>query len=433
MTLKNLHNSTGDLNYPKVLPTLDLNFANSKSLDSRITFTRSSGGSYIGPDGLIKYTGVNQPRFDHDPVTGESLGLMVESSRTNLLIYSEQIDNVIWTKTGITSIQTNKISSPEGTITADTFVETTGVSELHGISQTFSTSSGTIYTASAYLKANQRHYANLSFSPNATWNGTGANAYFDLQNGIVFSTTNCAAIIQESPNGWFRCIIIATATGTNTTANISINSSINGSSVTYAGNGSSPFYIWGTQVEVGAFQTSYIPTVASQRTRAADDVSITGVKFSSWYNQNEGVMYSNVSVNRRFPSTSVEAPGVWTLDNGGFGRGYGLITQGSFTNYTLRIFQQGISFSNIVANLMDTKKLKNCSIISPSVGNEILSCSNSNFSTRLTSFSSNLIMTRLIIGNNNIGGAVAYLNGNIKRLTYYPRKLSISQLQTLTK
>jgi hypothetical protein len=67
---------TTDLNYPEIRPTLDLNFARVKALDPRITFTRSSGGSYVGADGLIKYAGVNEARFDHDPVTGESLGLL---------------------------------------------------------------------------------------------------------------------------------------------------------------------------------------------------------------------------------------------------------------------------------------------------------------------------------------------------------------------
>ena len=141
-------------------------------------------------------------------------------------------------------------------------------------------------------------------------------------------------------------------------------------------------------------------------------------------------MYSNVSINRRFTSTDVT--GVWTLDNGSFGNGYGLTAAISFTNYILRVVQRGAGFPNTVS-VTDLKKLKNCSTISPSVRNEILSCSNSNFSTRLTSFDSNLTMTRLIIGYNNISGGPGYLNGTISRITYYPRKLSISQLQTLTK
>jgi hypothetical protein len=88
---------TTDLNYPEVRPTLDLNFARVKALDPRITFTRASGGSYVGADGLIKYAGVNEARFDHNPTTGESLGLLVEEQRTNLLLRSEEFDNASWT------------------------------------------------------------------------------------------------------------------------------------------------------------------------------------------------------------------------------------------------------------------------------------------------------------------------------------------------
>jgi hypothetical protein len=82
-------NKSSDSIFPKVRPSLDLDFANSKTLDPRITFTRSSGGSYVGADGLIKYAGVNEARFDHNPVTGESLGLLVEEQRTNLQRHSE--------------------------------------------------------------------------------------------------------------------------------------------------------------------------------------------------------------------------------------------------------------------------------------------------------------------------------------------------------
>ena len=80
-----LSSNTTDLNYPEVRPTLDLNFARVKALDPRITFTRASGGSYVGADGLIKYAGVNEPRFDHDLSTGESLGLLVERNSNNLI------------------------------------------------------------------------------------------------------------------------------------------------------------------------------------------------------------------------------------------------------------------------------------------------------------------------------------------------------------
>jgi hypothetical protein len=57
----------------------------------------------------------------------------------------------------------------------------------------------------------------------------------------------------------------------------------------YIGDGSA--YLWGAQLEQGSFPTSYIPTQASTRTRAADNASITGKNFSEWYNQDEGTYY----------------------------------------------------------------------------------------------------------------------------------------------
>ena len=64
--------------YPSIRPTLDLNFAATKTLDRRITFTRDGVGTYVDDMGIIKYSPNNTPRFDHDPVTGESLGLLIE-------------------------------------------------------------------------------------------------------------------------------------------------------------------------------------------------------------------------------------------------------------------------------------------------------------------------------------------------------------------
>ena len=78
----------------RAVPSLDLDFAGTKNLkdgiSSRdlITFTRASSGTYVGSDGLIKTATTNEPRFDHNPTTGESLGLLVEEARTNLLLNS---------------------------------------------------------------------------------------------------------------------------------------------------------------------------------------------------------------------------------------------------------------------------------------------------------------------------------------------------------
>ncbi|MCP4789420.1 MAG: hypothetical protein GY881_04195, partial [Gammaproteobacteria bacterium] len=107
MTIKHL--------FPAVWPDLNLDFANSKELDPRITFTRSSVGTYVDENGIIQTAVDDQPRFDHDPATGESLGLLIEESRTNLLTYSEQFDQ--WDKGNNTTITPNAATAPDGSMT----------------------------------------------------------------------------------------------------------------------------------------------------------------------------------------------------------------------------------------------------------------------------------------------------------------------------
>lgn len=76
------------------VPTLDLRFADSETLTNQVdsaspvTFTRASIGTYVDDNGVIQSAAVDTPRFDHDPATGESLGLLIEEARTNLLLNS---------------------------------------------------------------------------------------------------------------------------------------------------------------------------------------------------------------------------------------------------------------------------------------------------------------------------------------------------------
>ena len=76
------------------VPNLDLNFAQNKSLiddysgTTLVTFTRASSGTFVGSDGVRQTATTNEPRFDHNPTTGESLGLLVEEARTNALLNS---------------------------------------------------------------------------------------------------------------------------------------------------------------------------------------------------------------------------------------------------------------------------------------------------------------------------------------------------------
>jgi hypothetical protein len=73
----------------QAVPTLDLQFAATRSLVDNIsgrnliTFSRAGSATYTNSTGNRQTAATNEPRFDHDPITGECLGLLVEEQRTN--------------------------------------------------------------------------------------------------------------------------------------------------------------------------------------------------------------------------------------------------------------------------------------------------------------------------------------------------------------
>jgi hypothetical protein len=399
-----LSDDNSTLNFPTIRPSLDLNFARTKSLDPRITFTRSSGGSYVGPDGLIKYAGVNQPRFDHNPTTGESLGLMIEESRTNLISYSDDFSNVSWKKNNY-NVTADATTAPDGTLTADKLIAI-NANTFHDIFKSPVSGSDT-YTLSIFAKAAEQSFIRLRIDDGVVGRGT----FFNLSNGSIGSSVNVtSSTITPYPNGWYRCSI----TVTTNIINVVFNSFPTGSNTNYTGNGTSGLYIWGAQLELGAFPTSYIPTVASTRTRAADNASMTGTKFSSWYNQSEGTFYSTVK-----STTSGYIISARSLSSGG-------------DRHQLSQTGGATIVSNVItATFPNTYKNQT---------KQAYRYSTNNFSfvsdkDRISQKFSGSIPTNIsyaTIGRADFG-LISTLNGTISRLTYYPKGLPNSQLQALTR
>ena len=237
---------------------------------------------------LLETVASGVARFDHNPVTDESLGLLIEESRTNLLTYSEQFDNGAWIKTQ-SNIVSNTVVAPNGALVGDLHLPNTTAAE-HSIAQNFSFVSGTTYTLSIYLKAAGYTQCRIRFQSGA-FGGTAQSIDVDLVAGTTVSSSGSPiSTITNVGNGWYRVTSTATAT-TTISAAISVFPIIGGST-TGAGNGYSGIYIWGAQLEAGAFATSYIPTVASQVTRAADVALMTGTNFSSWYNHPQGTFFA---------------------------------------------------------------------------------------------------------------------------------------------
>jgi len=295
--LGNMLNGGGGLNADGL--SLDLQFAADKTLTARRgptpVFTRGSTGTFVGSNGLIQSAAIDEPRFDHDPVTLACKGFLIEEGRTNLTVRSDDFGASDWNASSQRNltVTANNTTSPSGATDAD-LLTVGAITTIYQVLQRLpavsgTVTSGTAYTVSCYFKPNQVTRVSI-WAGNTTT--LPADAIFDLTgSGSVVLATAGTASIQQVGNGWYRCIITGTAGATSdTTLRIGPAS---GSSRTYAGNSVDSFWAWGAQVEAGSFPTSYIPTTTGTLARSADVCSITGGNFNNFYNQSEGTMLTN--------------------------------------------------------------------------------------------------------------------------------------------
>jgi hypothetical protein len=214
-------------------------------------------------------------------------GLLVEPVGTNIILQSENIGTT-WTN-GNSTESVNATTAPDGGSTADKLIEASDTAQEHYIRQgTLSVTSGTAYTFSCYLKAAERTWARLSLLQSEF----SANTHCDFNLGTGAEGTNGAGItnasIESIGSGWYRCSITATAAATDA-ANAQVSIGEGDTDVTYNGDGTSGIYVWGAQFETGTVATSYIPTVGSTATRAADNVNVATSAFG--FSATEGTVY----------------------------------------------------------------------------------------------------------------------------------------------
>jgi hypothetical protein len=170
----------------------------------------------------------------------------------------------------------------------------TAVAATHVAIQTIAKAASSIVNkATVYVKANTRDTGELRVSDQS---GNGVRIAFNLTTATITAGPSTqgtgftvgSASITSVGSGWYRVELSATS-NTATVLGHEIYVADASGNTSYTGNGSG-FYAWGAQLEAGAFATSYIPTVASQVTRAADQVSILTSAFP--YSQTEGTLFT---------------------------------------------------------------------------------------------------------------------------------------------
>ena len=384
----------------RAVPSLDLRFADNKSLvdavtgASLVTFTRASSGTYTDSAGVLQTAATDVPRFDHNPTTGESLGLLVEEQRTNLLLRSEDFSTT-WVRFNVNA-SSNAILAPDGTLTADKLTEN-DADNFHRIRQGIT--SGVTGVFSVFLKAAERTRVNLGTSD------INLIAGFDLSAGSVVSGTGS---IEPFGDGWYRCSISATFTTSGPFLLLR-----NSSSEFYTGDGTSGIYLWGAQLEAGAFPTSYIPTTTAAATRNASLADLIS-----------GAIANNIrSFYVEFSSPAVGTRGVVSLNDNTANERASVLTSG--TDPRLVVHDGGAEQANINGGTV-AAGVRTRVAVRINADDFAISI---NGGAVVTDTSGTLpTVDRLMFGRTQAG---EYLNGRIARFTGWSQLLPNATLQTL--
>lgn len=353
----------------------------------------------------LQTAAANVARFDHDPVTGESKGLLIEEQRTNLFVRSSDFTSGTWAKTAGLSVTPNAVAAPDGTISGTAV----SISQATQMTQ-HATAAGTAIAFSIYAKAGA--YTSLPLGiRNGTTSTSIAVATLYFSTGTIASLTGTSSLSYVG-NGWYRATLIASA-------GISVGDTL----VAYAAQGSvaadNAFYLWGAQLETGAFPTSYIPTTTAQVTRSADTASITGTNFSSWYRADEGTLFAS-----GFKLNSAAVP-----------KTFASINDGTATNRIMSYVSTNSPAAFVAANSTTYAALSAVVVSDGALVTQALAFKTDDFAYSanggavVTDTSGVLpVVNRLDIGQYTTG----FLNGAIKRISYYPKRLSNTQLQSMT-
>lgn len=251
------------------------------------SFSRSSTAMYVNSSGVLSTSASGSSfsniRFDYDPVSLISKGILLEGQSTNSQLQSgDQSNAAQWAAVAV-SVTGNAIATPDGT-TSGASIVASATSNVHCVqtNNSISVASGTMYTASFFAKAGTYNFVSSRISDGTNTYGIVVN----LTTGVVTSTSTTGApvgflnSVQKFGNGWWRIAMTAQLGVTGAVGFMSIGPSNSGtpsfstSQATFLGDGVSNIYSWGAQFEgsiSGSPQySSYIPTTTAAMARSAD-------------------------------------------------------------------------------------------------------------------------------------------------------------------
>ena len=378
---------------------VDINFVNTATLDARVTFTRASTATYFDSTGTMQTAATNAPRFDYDPATRVSRGLLIEEQRTNVLLQSNDFTNAAWSKTGFGSssapvVTANQTTAPDGTATADRIAFSAVPGGSGCVVQQTYTGTVNVFALSVWLKGSVGgEVIYLSTTPD------GATYY----HAAITLTTS-----------WQR-ITVTTATLTAGTWYYQFGTDQR-DTVFQQPTSAQTIYAWGAQIEQGAFPTSYIPTTGAAATRAADVATLAS---GAWrHSSAETVAAEFMLPTGQHPNCAIVA------DNA--------------TTHAMVMVPTGLQAASAdgVATITTANALTIGAIakaastwVSPNAGSICLNGGAvASAATQTTGFAA--VTTFKFMGDSS--GTTDTANGYIRRFRYWPSVLTNAQLQQVT-
>jgi hypothetical protein len=367
-------------------------------------YTPTTNRAIVKYQKVLQTAAAGQARFDHDPVTGESKGLLIERSATSYAQYSTP--STAWGQ-GAQMITPNYAIAPDGTQTAAFIHESaTSRQQLAYTNLGNVLASGSTYTFSVYAKA----YTHASFEYHS-W-GDSSKGF-----NLASPSNSSNSTMTHVGNGWYRCTW--TKTKTNTSAQMYLGFDGN----TYAGDANKGLLFWGAQVELGTFATSHIPTAGSAVTRSPDQPTVTGSDFDSIYNVSEGTVFARFmfgydsDVDQRY------------IVSGGNGYARWLYTNAGDNNSIVDYDGSSGSIVNTTADNVWSSAAQRSSLITLKK-NVAANGQVDSGGERTTTGTINTLSTEFRIGHGT--GNAGQINGWMSKFAYYPKALTDAELIALT-
>ena len=409
-----------------VRPTFSRDFAGEKSLNNgtgpAITFTRASNATFFDASGVLQTASNDAPRFDHDPATAgnPSRGLLIEESRTNHCTNS-QASGVI----GATG-PTGWIVDANGALGLTRTI-TTGV--VNGMAYMDVRFNGTT-TSGGNVRFDPRPSAGASASSGQAWT---ASAYLALQAGTIPAGAQMKVIARGRDSSDLatedtqtnvtltssltRYVATRTLSNANTaraTHDTRLESVPSGAAVDFTLRIAAP------QLEQGAFATSYIPTTTAAATRSADSAVVTPI--SSFYNQAEGTLFAE-------GSASADAGALVSADDTTASERIQIRRSVADNRLNLVCSDNNVSQTSIASSNGTWSTSSQIRRVAFAVKTDDLAASMDGASA-ITDTSATLpTVTRMVIG---FGPNSNYANAHLRKIAYYPKRLSNTLLQQLT-